>query len=216
VGSPKASVLGEARFAYGERMFSLALCAAGCGQLAVTGSALCADHSADRGAESERVSGIIREAQHIHNFSAGRLAFYDADFSKKRITASCFFKSVFTNCNFTKSLFRTGFFDFAVFENCDFRETNMEFLSFGGATFKDCAFNNSELTHLNFSGVKIQNCDFSGSNLYNSRFIAAKIQNTLMVDCNVKKVFFIGAAVGELDLHASNDKEAVYSIDEVQ
>ncbi|MDR3171635.1 MAG: pentapeptide repeat-containing protein [Treponema sp.] len=195
-------------------MFTLTLCAAGCGRAAITGSQLCAIHAADPEREAARIGDWIQSQDIINDLSAPGLHFENLDFSYRRLYG-CNFKGVtFSQCIFIEAFIRLSFFDFASFIDCDFTESDLQFLSFAGSRLKNCTFAKSELVHLNYGGAVISNCTFNHSNLYNSRFIDADIENSDFINCNIKSTNFIKTRREGVSFKASNTAEAVFELDQ--
>jgi uncharacterized protein YjbI with pentapeptide repeats len=195
-------------------MFSLTPCAAGCGRPAITGSALCAFHVADKEKEAARIGAWLSAGETVKNLNAPFLRFESTDFSHRRFYGCNFNGAVFSMCLFTKSFMRMTFFDFASFINCDFSQSDLQFLSFAGSRLENCTFEDSELVHLNFEGCRIRECTFNNSNLYNSRFINSTLEFTDMNNCNLKKFCFIQAWQEGVSFKSSNTAEAVYEYGE--
>jgi len=195
-------------------MFTLSPCAAGCGRTAISGSHLCATHSASAEEEAKRIGAYITEKKTIKDLSAPGLNFISADFSGREFYGCNFMGSSFYMCGFSGAIMRNCYFDYADFVDCDFRRGDLQFLSFAGSSVRSCTFENSELLHLNFCGADIVDTVFDKSDLYNSRFIGASIKDCNFIDCNVKKVFLIDAKHSGLSFKSSNTAEIIHQQDE--
>jgi uncharacterized protein YjbI with pentapeptide repeats len=217
-------------------MFEYKPCAAGCGNSALSGSELCALHSADSTAEASRIVGYMLGGGQVHSLNAAYLKYQNIVFTRHEFYGCNFENSEFISCTFTECNMRLDFFDFATFTDCKFIKSDMRSVSFGGAIFERCSFEDSELLHLNFCGASIKDTIFCHSNLYNSRFNNAKIgkignmeplnnaageSNALaeagsgvtgfeINDCNVKKVFFINVKQSDIKFRSSNTAEAIF------
>jgi uncharacterized protein YjbI with pentapeptide repeats len=191
-------------------MFKLRLCAAGCGQTAISGSELCGEHVLDPPAEALRIAGYIRENAVIRDICGGRLRYVDVDFSDKQFYGCDFFHSFFINCNFKNAIVRTSVFDFSAFIDCDCRDMKLDFVTMAGTKLRNTSFKGSDMRQLNFCGASIHNCDLSETDLYNSRFIMANIRGTNISDSNLKKVSFVAAEIEDVNFKFSSTNEAVF------
>jgi uncharacterized protein YjbI with pentapeptide repeats len=195
-------------------MFSIIPCAAGCGRAAISGSQICAVHSANPAGDSERIAAHIGERETVKDLNAPGLHFDSIDFSRRQFFGCNFKGASFSMCLFTNSVMRMGFFDFSVFYNCDFSRSDLQFLSFAGSTLRNCTFEGSELVNINFGGAVISDCTFNNSNLYNSRFIGSDIELSDFIDCNLKRTYFIGARQEGVSFKSSNTAESVFTEEE--
>jgi uncharacterized protein YjbI with pentapeptide repeats len=196
---------------YNNIMFSITPCAAGCGRASVTGSRICAVHSANPQGESERITAFIGERKTVKDLNAPGLHFDSIDFSRRRFFGCNFKGASFSMCLFTESVMRMNFFDFTVFHDCDFSRSDIQFLSFAGSTVRNCTFEGSELVNINFGGAVLSDCTFNNSDLYNSRFIGADIELCDFVNCNLKRTYFIGTRQEGVSFKSSNTAEAVFA-----
>jgi uncharacterized protein YjbI with pentapeptide repeats len=201
-------------------MFTFIPCAAGCGRPAITGSNVCAVHSANTQAASARIIQYISEQKTVTDLNAQYLHFDDADFSGCRFYGCTFQNAVFFRCSFASSFMRLCFFDFAKFTKCSFEKSDLAFVSFAGADIRHSTFQSSEIQSVNYGGCTISHVVFDNSNLYNSRFIEADIADTSIIDCNIKRVYFIntgrpkGKLPASVTIKSCNNAEAVFTMEQ--
>lgn len=195
-------------------MFSVVSCAAGCGRPAITGSALCAAHSANPEAESLRLGEFITQKKVVRNICAQGLHFKEIDFSHRQFYACNFSGARFYKCLFAGAVMRMSFFDFSVLSSCDFSAGDFQFLSMAGTVITDCTFEGSELVNINFNGSVIADSVFNQTNLYNSRFISAGIARSDFVDCNLKRTNFVNTSRENISYKSSNTAEAIFDMEE--
>ena len=69
-------------------MFIFDPCAAGCGNIALTGSNLCGIHCVDQSAEARRICSLIEGQNNIVNLNAAQLKFENVNFSGKHFSGS--------------------------------------------------------------------------------------------------------------------------------
>jgi len=84
-------------------MFVLNSCAAGCGRPAITGSALCAIHSANSHDDALRLTEFILNEKYVKDISAQGLHFEGVDFSKRQFYGCNFSGATFSMCLFTET-----------------------------------------------------------------------------------------------------------------
>lgn len=208
----RRAVVDKTKTCYYPVMFTLSLCAAGCGQAAITGSNLCFAHQGNPELETIRIADYITEHKIIADLNAQMIHFENIDFSRCQFDGCNFKQARFSMCVFTGTKMRMSFFDFADFSSCDFSKSDLQFLSFAGSRIHNCTFEGSELLHLNFLGTSIFETTFDNSNLYNSRFINSTIMRSDFINCNLKRVNFHGSRREEINFKSSNTAEALFEM----
>ncbi|MDR1904115.1 MAG: pentapeptide repeat-containing protein [Treponema sp.] len=197
-------------------MFTFIPCAAGCGRSAITGSNICAVHSAEAEAEAKRIALYIAGEETITDLNAEGLRFDEVDFSGRRFDGCTFQNASFYRCNFSSSFMRVCFFDFANLSECNFEKSNLTFLSFAGASISNSTFRYSEICNVNYGGCVISGVVFDHSKLYNSRFIRANLEDTSIIDCDLKQVNLIKICKTNVIIKSSNTNEAIHTMEQIQ
>lgn len=195
-------------------MFTYNTCAAGCGRPAISGSTLCAVHSANPEADAAKLGEYMIQQKIVRDISAQGLHFINLDFSLHQFYGCNFSGARFSSCIFSGVVMRMSFFDFAAFFSCDFSAGDLQFLSLAGASIQDCNFEGSELVNINFGGAEISGSTFNKTNLYNSRFVSASIIQSDFIDCNLKRTNFVNTTREVISYKSSNTAEAIFEMKE--